>query len=243
MHNQIPSTFYPRQNHYFHGQSYYHPYHTHVHPPIYSPPFERNYNRSFPHEHVHCGIQRQDRWPMYNRYERSEESCNCSKFNCLKMYCYCFSNSIFCKSSTCRCKDCYNNPAHMQEINQSRSNPPDANASIPHQDTYCTSNGNMLSNQYLHRSQHESLRANLKFPDDSIPMHHQRMPVPAPINMSYDYPPPPSSIPPHFLNNGQIVHRVGCKCQKSQCVKRYCECFNAGMNCGRNCQCTDCKNA
>lgn len=28
-----------------------------------------------------------------------------------------------------------------------------------------------------------------------------------------------------------LSHKVGCKCRKSQCTKKYCECFNAGIKC------------
>ena len=34
----------------------------------------------------------------------------------------------------------------------------------------------------------------------------------------------------------------GCNCRKTQCVKKYCECFNAGLQCGAHCNCSDCHN-
>ncbi|CBK21727.2 uncharacterized protein [Blastocystis hominis] len=34
----------------------------------------------------------------------------------------------------------------------------------------------------------------------------------------------------------------GCRCQKTRCVKKYCDCFQNGICCGPNCRCVDCKN-
>lgn len=38
-------------------------------------------------------------------------------------------------------------------------------------------------------------------------------------------------------------HAKGCNCKKSNCLKKYCECYQAGLKCSELCKCEDCKNA
>lgn len=37
-------------------------------------------------------------------------------------------------------------------------------------------------------------------------------------------------------------HAFGCKCRRSACLKKYCECFHHGVKCSSRCQCINCEN-
>ena len=38
------------------------------------------------------------------------------------------------------------------------------------------------------------------------------------------------------------AHRKGCRCKRSKCLKKYCECYQAGVPCNESCQCIGCAN-
>uniref|UniRef100_A0AC35TJ17 CRC domain-containing protein n=1 Tax=Rhabditophanes sp. KR3021 TaxID=114890 RepID=A0AC35TJ17_9BILA len=50
----------------------------------------------------------------------AKKPCNCSKSQCLKLYCDCFGNGEYC--TNCNCKDCHNKPEFEEERQQARKN-------------------------------------------------------------------------------------------------------------------------
>ncbi len=46
------------------------------------------------------------------------------------------------------------------------------------------------------------------------------------------------SIPEETRRGSEII----CNCTRSKCLKKYCECYKAGIKCKENCRCRDCKN-
>nr|XP_025044723.1 tesmin isoform X4 [Pelodiscus sinensis] len=51
--------------------------------------------------------------PLSSWDTKSKKPCNCTKSQCLKLYCDCFANGDFCNN--CNCNNCYNNPFHETE--------------------------------------------------------------------------------------------------------------------------------
>lgn len=51
-----------------------------------------------------------------------------------------------------------------------------------------------------------------------------------------------TSTEPSSIAEKDKRHFKGCNCKKSNCQKKYCECFQSGVNCSDLCKCEECKN-
>ncbi|XP_035228924.1 protein lin-54 homolog isoform X2 [Stegodyphus dumicola] len=69
-------------------------------------------NSSSGHAAHHSPRHVNGRAPVEND-SRPRKPCNCTKSQCLKLYCDCFANGEFCNN--CNCNNCYNNLSHEEE--------------------------------------------------------------------------------------------------------------------------------
>jgi Tesmin/TSO1-like CXC domain, cysteine-rich domain len=51
-----------------------------------------------------------------------------------------------------------------------------------------------------------------------------------------------SFLPKIKATSSEKKHLHGCRCKRSACLKRYCECFSNGVRCGAECRCRNCQN-
>ena len=188
---------------------------------------------------------------------------------CLKLYCQCFASSTTC-GARCKCNGCQNTPLHQNEIEEARKIILDRNPSA-FDDKFPYGNGKrapLKSLGFREGPYEQATTAHMKglphntnapmstFADrPHTPLHHsmaRETPSSSPHMVSnlraspYDRSSAPTTAATtkHETKTEQRKRPSsnGCKCRKSFCLKKYCECFQNSNTCGSHCKCLNCKN-
>ncbi|RQM14544.1 hypothetical protein DD237_003153 [Peronospora effusa] len=154
--------------------------------------------------------------------------CNCKKSKCLKLYCECFRLGGYCGKS-CNCFDCANTTATEEVRQQAIASRLEKNPNAFKPKIGATPAAVALAKGGAHRlsvgasgGSHVST-GSLLSPLGQMSFQQQQQILSAGLATTK-------------------MHKHGCHCKKSACQKKYCECFQAGVSCGDNCRCIDCKN-
>lgn len=154
--------------------------------------------------------------------------CTCKRSKCIKLYCVCFASSQMCSKDLCMCVDCQNIPEHNTVRQKARA------SILEKKPNAFQSNGSNLKENVGDRSkngkrQPQRLRhrlfANSSMNDSDGSKKEDNDSIDLPV----------SSLRKH--------KKTGCKCKRSFCLKKYCDCYGAGVKCQPNvCRCYNCKN-
>jgi hypothetical protein len=149
------------------------------------------------------------------------KKCNCRKSKCLKLYCECFAVGAYCQDD-CGCLDCNNTLAfehiRTQAVDSILSRNPHAfTEKIQFIEAGAT--GAVAAGAGRRASLAGGLRGE---GGETTVMGGMQGSAGGMLPTA--------------------AHVRGCNCKKSLCIKKYCECFFAGVYCGENCQCEGCQN-
>ena len=135
------------------------------------------------------------------------------------MYCECFTLGRFCDES-CNCVNCHNTEENEKAIKDSRKN---------------IRNRNPMA----FKPKVQNVGPHRLFQQDDADQN----PLGATTAAALDVKKQGSKSKCTKQANITAWHINGCRCKRSNCQKKYCECFQNGVLCKPDkCQCCDCKN-
>ncbi|VEU41821.1 unnamed protein product [Pseudo-nitzschia multistriata] len=150
----------------------------------------------------------------FHKEEVATMGCTCKKTKCLKLYCQCFAVKIYC-GANCRCMSCNNNPEHESERQDAIG-------------TILARNPAAFDTKF--QKNNRKFGTGMVGPGALMAVGGARGPQSG-ILSTMDIP-----------HQRTISHKVGCKCRKSACMKKYCECYASNVKCSATCRCVGCKN-
>ena len=139
--------------------------------------------------------------------------CTCKNSQCLKLYCKCFSSSAFCTNGLCKCVECRNTGASEYAMQR-------------HHAIGLLLHRNPKAFQQKFIGGNATAASSTDFTMNSTPANSDN-----------------TSISSANGASSRKQHKFGCRCKKSACLKKYCECYNANVKCNVNvCRCYNCHN-
>jgi len=152
--------------------------------------------------------------------EPSRKPCNCKRTKCLKLYCECFANNRFC-GPECACCGCSNDDDHGEERLLAKEQI-------------------LMRNPLAFRPKIETSLDEESFFKKDIKINDVDLQTNSEVLLNV--PTKSKQFGVLAVQDSEKRHFKGCNCKKSNCQKKYCECYQQGVMCSDLCKCDGCKN-